>query len=292
MNTLRLGSLTLVALTAFAGNSVLCRLALKDTAIDAASFTAVRMASGALVLLMLVCLRRGAAGPGRERAGMQGRAMGGDWMSGLVLALYACTFSFAYISLPAGAGALLLFGAVQITMILTGWWAGERPSLRQGAGLSLAVAGMVAMVLPGLSAPPLAGALLMLSSGIAWGAYSLLGRRALDPVGATAGNFFRAAPLSCFLAAGLAAQARLDPLGVLYAALSGIFASGLGYVVWYAALPSLSATRAASVQLAVPVLAALGGTLFMGESITLRLAVSCAAILGGIALVVLDGRRA
>lgn len=285
MTASRLLSLTTLAMLAFAGNSVLCRLALKQTSIDPASFTTIRLVSGALVLLVLASVRgRAKTGACCDRYG--NRSVDGYWRSTLVLFLYASTFSFAYVSLPTGTGALLLFGAVQLTMIAAGWFFGERLTLRQGGGLALALSGLVVMLLPGLSAPPLVGTLLMLLAGVAWGAYCLLGWRVADPMAATAGNFLRAALISLALSLALTAHVRLDASGVLYAVLSGALTSGIGYVVWYAALRELTATQAASVQLAVPVLAAVGGTIFLDEPITLRLMISCVAILGGIALVV------
>ena len=274
----RLILLTLLAMTAFAANSVLCRLALKHSAIDPASFTAIRLVSGALMLWLLIRYRRGS------------HQVGGNWTSALALFVYAAAFSFAYVTLPTGAGALLLFGAVQATMILAGLRGGERFTVRQGAGLALALAGLIAMMLPGLSAPPLNGALLMLAAGIAWGGYSLRGRGVSDPAAATAGNFLRAAPMALALSALLLPWLRVDAKGALLAMLSGALASGFGYVLWYAALRGLNATRAATVQLSVPVIAALGGVMFLGEPITLRLTLASGAILGGIALV-LAGRR-
>jgi drug/metabolite transporter (DMT)-like permease len=274
----RLIFLTLLAMTAFAANSVLCRMALKHSAIDPASFTAIRLVSGALMLWLLVRFRRA------------GNELGGNWLSGFALFAYAAAFSFAYVTLPTGAGALLLFGAVQATMILAGLRAGERFSLRQGCGLALALAGLVAILLPGLSAPPLAGSLLMLAAGIAWGGYSLRGRGVKDPAAATAGNFLRAAPMALALGGLLLPWLRADGRGALLAVVSGALASGLGYAIWYAALRGLNATRAATVQLSVPVIAALGGVVFLGEPITLRLSLASGAVLGGIALVLL-GRR-
>ncbi|NMM25858.1 MAG: DMT family transporter [Glaciimonas sp.] len=287
MSVTRLFLLTLFAMLSFAGNSVLCRLAFRQTSIDPASFTAIRLLSGALMLALLVYFRRGGAAAGRNR-GIHG--IGGNWPSAFALFAYAGGFSFAYTSLTTGTGALLLFGAVQATMILAGWWSGERLYLRQASGLLLALAGLVAVMLPGLSAPPLGAALLMLSAGIAWGIYSLRGRGVVDPVGATAGNFLRAAPLAVLLSAALLAQQQLDGLGILYAVLSGAIASGLGYALWYAALRGLTATRAATVQLSVPVIAALAGLLFLREPITLLLMLASVAILGGIAMVVFDRR--
>lgn len=266
---------TLIALAAFAANSILCRLALERTAIDAASFTAIRLMCGALALWLIVSLRGGT------------RAIGGNWPSAFALFAYAAAFSFAYVSLPAGAGALLLFGAVQATMIVAGLRAGERLNARQGTGSVLAVAGLTYLMLPGLSAPPLGGSLLMLSAGIAWGVYSLRGRGVADPLGATAGNFLRAAPLGIGLGLVALPSVRIDMAGAGYAMLSGALASGAGYAVWYTALRGLTATGAATVQLSVPVIAAAGGAALLSEPITLRLAFASAAVLGGIALVVM-----
>ncbi len=272
-------SLTLLALVAFAGNSLLCRVALAQTGIDPASFTAVRLLSGALTLWALVAAR-----------GVR-IADGGNWLSALALFAYAVGFSFSYVSLTAAAGALILFGAVQVTMIGHGLWAGERLRPLQGVGLLLACGGLAGLLLPGLSAPPLAGSLLMLGAGIAWGVYSLRGKGAVDPLQVTAGNFVRAAPLAIVLCLLLWGRVSWSAAGLGYAVLSGALASGLGYVIWYAALPHLKSTTAATVQLAVPVLAALGGVVWLGEPLTVRLLLASLAILGGIALVVWVGRR-
>ena len=278
MSSIRILVLTVLAMIAFAGNSLLCRLALKDTAIDAASFTAVRLCSGAAVLWLLARIR------GEARSGS------GNWISALALFAYAACFSFAYISLPAASGALLLFGAVQATMIGHGLWRGERLRLPQFAGLVLAGGGLVGLLLPGLSAPPLHGSVLMLGAGVAWGIYSLRGRGAGDATRVTAGNFLRAVPIAAVLSVLMVTSTSLDRAGLGYAVASGALASGLGYAIWYTALPGLKATTAASVQLSVPVIAALGGVMFLGESVTLRLALASFAILGGIALVILEKR--
>lgn len=270
--------LTSVAMVAFAGNSLLCRVALRHTGIDAASFTAVRLASGALMLWLLVSLRHSRA---------DGR---GNWASALALFAYAAGFSFAYLSLPAATGALLLFGAVQATMIGFGIWRGERLVGWQLVGLVSAFGGLVGLLLPGLSAPPLFGSLLMLGAGVAWGIYSLRGRGAGNPTRVTAGNFLRAVPLAGVLSALTAGAASVDVVGIGYAAASGALASGMGYAIWYSVLPALKATHAATVQLSVPVIAALGGIVFLGEPISLRLAFASAAILGGVALVILEKR--
>ena len=273
---MRVFVLTLLAMIAFAGNSLLCRLALKRTAIDAATFTSIRILSGAIVLWFIVTLRKGRW----HKAG--------SWASALALFAYAAAFSFAYITLSAGAGALLLFGAVQATMIVCGLWNGERLDTRQWFGLALAVGGLVALLLPGLSAPPIAGALLMICAGLAWGIYSLRGKGGGDPVSTTAGNFLRAVALAAGLSIALLPWAKLDPAGVIYAILSGGIASGLGYVIWYSALPGLKAASAATVQLSVPVLAAFGGILFLGESISVRFLLAAIAVLSGIGLVVIE----
>ena len=289
MSTIRLSWLTLVTMLCFAGNSVLCRLALRQTSIDAASFTAVRLISGALMLALLVLGRHHWRGQVITSAS-RSSGFGGNWMSALALFVYACAFSFSYNKLSTGTGALLLFGAVQATMILTGLWRGERLNARQVGGLLLALLGLVAILSPSLDAPPLGSALLMLASGVAWGVYSLRGRGVADPTGDTAGNFLRAALLSVLLSAALLAQQQLDTLGLLYALLSGAVTSGLGYAIWYTVVPRLTRTRAATVQLSVPVLAALAGALFVQEPITVGLLLTATAVLGGIALVVLNKR--
>ena len=285
---------TAAAMTAFAGNSIICRLALQRTLIDPASFTLIRLASGAAALAMLLVWRRRGLGVAKPRnvalAQAAQRHMGGSWRAAAILMLYAASFSYAYSSLPAGAGALLLFGAVQLTMILSGWLGGERMTLRQAGGLLLATAGLVAMMVPGLSAPPLAGALLMLTSGVAWAAYSLFGRGSADPFGDTAGNFIRAVPLSIALSLATLGQHHIDVGGAGYAVLSGVVTSGFGYILWYHALRQLGSTQAASVQLIVPVLASLGGIVFLDELLPLRLLAACIAILGGVALV-MAGKR-
>ena len=279
MSSLRVGGLTLLTMIAFAGNSVLCRIALNHTTIDAASFTSIRLVSGAIVLWAITHFFRS------DRSGR------GNWISAVALFSYAAGFSFAYISLTAATGALLLFGAVQATMIGHGIWAGERLDKQQLAGLVLAFGGLVGLLLPGLSAPPLAGSLLMLSAGVAWGVYSLRGKGAGDPTRVTAGNFLRATLLAALLSLLLNSSSNLDSAGIWYAIASGALASGMGYAIWYSVLPTLKATNAATVQLSVPVLAALGGIVFLGESITARFILASLAILGGIALVIMSRSR-
>ena len=274
--------LTSLAMFAFAGNSLLCRVALKHTAIDPATFTSVRLLAGAIALWLIARMR---AGP---------RVRSGNWSSALALFFYAAGFSFAYVHLSAGTGALLLFGSVQATMILFGLWKGERMNAWQGIGLATALGGLVALVLPGLSAPPLRSALLMMGAGMAWGVYSLRGKGAGDPLATTAGNFLRSIPFAVILSLLLATMARADADGIAYAILSGALTSGVGYAIWYAAVRGLKASNAATVQLSVPVISAIGGVLMLDEPITLRLMVASIAVLGGIALVVLnpgsDGR--
>jgi drug/metabolite transporter (DMT)-like permease len=270
-------ALTAVAMLAFAGNSLLCRLALQHSGIDPASFTSVRLTSGAVVLWALVRWR--------------GQRPAGDWGSAAALFVYAAAFSFAYLSLSAGTGALLLFGAVQATMLGWGLWRGQRLGWGQTAGLMLALGGLVALLLPGVTAPPAVGALLMLAAGVAWGVYSLRGRGAGDPTAVTAGNFVRASALAVPLALAALPWARVDVAGLLWALCSGAVTSGLGYAVWYTALKGLQATSSASVQLSVPVLTALGGVALLSEPLTLRLALCSLAILGGIAWVIAGQRR-
>src|ERR1700730_4504028 len=259
---------------AFASNSLLCRAALKQTGIDAASFTLVRIFSGAFALWLIMKARR------------TSWKEAGNWISALALFAYAAAFSFAYVDLSAGTGALLLFGAVQATMILWGLHKGERLHAIQIIGLVVAVTGLVVLVFPGLSAPPLIGSILMVSAGVAWGVYSLHGKGVQNPASVTAGNFIRATPFSVVVWTFFLPWAHVDLAGVGYAIISGAIASGVGYVIWYSALPGLKATSAATVQLSVPVLAATGGILLLGESITLRYLLASVAVLGGIALVV------
>jgi len=278
MSHKRIIVLTSLAMVAFAGNSLLCRVALKHTSIDPASFTTIRLISGAAMLWLVV--RMSHRTPGGS----------GNWWSAFALFVYAAGFSFAYVSLPAASGALLLFGAVQATMIGHGIWTGERFRRLQLAGLLLALGGLVGLLLPGLSAPPLFGALLMLGAGVAWGIYSLRGKGAGDPVNVTAGNFLRAVPISAALSIIMFNNTSVDNAGFWYAISSGALASGIGYAIWYTAVPALKATSAATVQLSVPVIAALGGIVFLAEPITLRLTVTSVAILGGIALVILEKR--
>ena len=266
-----------LTLIAFAANSVLCRLALGGETIDAASFTAVRLLSGAIVLFAIIKIRNNNTGSPTK----------GSWPAGFMLFLYAITFSFAYITLDTGTGALILFGAVQITMILLSLISGNRLHITEWAGVAIAFAGFVYLVLPGVTAPPLVGFLLMTVAGIAWGIYTLKGRGSKYPLMDTAYNFLRTVPLVIVLALVAIKNAHYSTQGIMLAVLSGGIASGIGYAIWYNALAGLSATQAAVVQLLVPVIAALGGVIFVSESVTLRLTLSALMILGGILLVVL-----
>jgi drug/metabolite transporter (DMT)-like permease len=265
---------------AFALNSLLCRAALEGGHADAVSFTTIRLASGALALGLLARVRGGRSPAPRVA-----------WGSAAALFAYAIGFSLAYRRIPAGVGALLLFAAVQVTMIGAGLRVGERPRLAEWAGLGLSLGGLAVLTRPGLDRPDPAGAVLMLAAGASWGVYSLYGRGSARAVAVNAASFARAVPLAAgaSLLAGLLASWRLDAAGALLALASGIVASGLGYAAWYGALRGLTATRAATVQLSVPPLAAAGGVLVLGEAPTFRLVASAVLILGGIALVILGG---
>ena len=264
---------------AFAGNSIFCRLALVETSIDAASFTTVRLLSGA-VMLWLLTLTSGNKAFGQ-----------GNWLSALALFAYAACFSFAYLSLSAATGALLLFGAVQATMIGYGLWLGQRLSALQMSGFVLACTGLIGLLLPGISAPPLFGSLLMLASGIAWAIYSLRGQNSIRPLDVTAGNFLMAVPMAVLLSLVTASDFTPDPVGIAYGVASGALASGIGYAIWYMVLPNLKAASAATIQLSVPVLVAISGVLFLAEPITIRMSLASIAILGGIAMVILERKR-
>lgn len=273
---------TAFALVAFAFNSILCRLALSEGEADAAGFTLVRLGSGAVTLL-LISYVAGGRKIIRER---------GNWFSAFFLFAYAFCFSFAYLGLTAGTGALILFGSVQLTMI--GWaiFCGERPRVLEWTGLTAAVAGLVYLVLPGLTAPPLVSSALMAAAGAAWGFYTLRGKRSSSsPLSDTAGNFARSVPMIMIASLPFISQIRLSPRGLILAVMSGAVASGVGYSVWYAALRSLTSSRAAVLQLSVPVITAVFGVVFLAENATLRLAVAAVAILGGILLTIFGRRR-
>lgn len=265
---------TTTAMVAFAANSLLCRLALGQEIIDAASFATVRVVAGAVTLSLIVL----------PRWRVRGRAPA-DWRAVTMLFLYMACFSFAYLSLSAGTGALILFGAVQLTMIAVALNNGEQFPWLSWVGLILALLGLVYLVSPGVTAPEPVGAVLMAVAGIAWGFYSLLGKGAADPLEATANNFIWSVPLVLLTSVVFLGEIQLSPTGIVLAATSGAVTSGLGYVIWYVALRELNAAHAATVQLSVPVIAALGGVIFLSEAITLRLLVASGATLGGVAIV-------
>ena len=273
-------ALTAVAMFAFAANSLLCRMALGESLIDAASFTTLRVLAGAVTLSLILW----------PRWRRQGRAPA-SWRSAAMLFTYMAFFSFAYLSLSAGTGALLLFGAVQLTMFLVALRSGERFPALSWAGLILAVGGLVYLVSPGVTAPDPTGAALMVIAGVAWGVYSLLGRNAADPMEATANNFIFSVPMVVLVSLLFIGDLQITLKGLFLAIASGAAASGLGYAIWYAALKGLPATRAATVQLSVPVIAAIGGVVLLSEQVTLRLVLASLATLGGIALVLLQRSR-
>jgi drug/metabolite transporter (DMT)-like permease len=269
----RTAVLTTVAMIAFAANSLLCRAALRGGAIDAASFTSIRLAAGAAMLVAIVAARK---------ASVRGE---GSWASMLALAGYAVAFSYAYLEIGAAAGALLLVGSVQLTMIAGGLLRGERPSRQQAAGWLVAAAGLVVINAPGLDPPPPRGAALMACAGIAWGIYTLRGKGVTKPLIATASSFARSIPIAALLAAvALATHAHATPIGIGLAAASGALASGIGYSLWYAAVPALGGTRAALVQLSVPVITALAAVTLLGEPLRTNVLIGGAAIVGGLAL--------
>ncbi|MDB5542343.1 MAG: hypothetical protein JWQ89_4070 [Devosia sp.] len=281
---MRIAVLTAIAMLAFAANSVLARLAFATADAEPLSYTGVRLASGAIVLFALLALRQ----PGKRIQ------LGGSWTAAAALFGYALAFSIAYILLGAGTGALILFASVQIGIL--GWAVlkGDRPGALEWLGLAIASAGFVYLVSPGLVAPPPLGTLLMVASGLCWATYTLLGRSSQSPLTDTAGNFIRCLPVAIVLIAAGLVMHPLNPAALAYAVASGAIASGLGYAIWYAALPRLTRTRAAIVQLTVPAIAAAGGVLLIGEPLTPRLVIASIGILGGVAfaLITADRRRA
>jgi len=273
--------LTGLALIAFAANSVLCRLALGNEAIDAASFTVIRLLSGSIVLLIIISTTRW------NSRNTTRTSTKGSWTSSFMLFIYATAFSYAYISLDTGTGALILFGSVQITMILLSYISGTRLHITEWTGVVIAFAGFIYLILPGVSTPSVIGFMLMTVAGIAWGIYTLKGRSSNSPLNDTAYNFFRTTPLVVLLAISSINNINYSTEGIVLALLSGGITSGIGYTIWYIALGGLSSTQAAVLQLSVPVIAALGGIIFVSETITFRLAISAAMVLGGILIVVL-----
>lgn len=269
---------TVFALAAFAFNSILCRLALGAETIDAASFTLIRLLSGAIALFVISQFFG-------KKESTQKR---GNWFSAFFLFAYAVCFSFAYINLTTGTGALVLFGSVQTTMIFVALLKGERPKILEWLGLIFALGGLIYLVFPGLSAPPLLSSALMAIAGIAWGFYTLRGKGSENPLADTTGNFVRAVPLIVPVALLFIPQIHLSQKGILLAVLSGAIASGIGYSVWYTALRFHTTTRAAILQLSVPVLAAAGGVIFLAEIVSMRLLLATVLILGGISLAIAE----
>jgi drug/metabolite transporter (DMT)-like permease len=271
---LRTAGLTLLALAAFASNSLLTRLALGGREIDAATFTAIRLAAGAVVLVALVRVRDGGW-----------RALRGGGAAGpAILFTYAAPFSLAYVRIGAAVGTLVLFGAVQLAMLGYGLIRGERPARRTWAGLALATCGLLLLTIPAASRPDPIGVALMVVAGVAWAAYTIAGRGAREPVAENARNFLWSSGLGLLMIAATPATVALGARGALLAAVSGGLTSGLGYVIWYNALPRLSVTQAAVAQVAVPILAAAGGVVLLGEPLSVRLVLSGAAVLAGIGL--------
>lgn len=268
-----------ISLLAFAANSIFCRLALTGGDIDPESFTAIRLFSGALFLLCLIRFRQPST------------ALGGSWKGGLSLFLYAYLFSLAYLELGAGVGALILFGSVQITMFVCGWLRGEMLRLKVVLGMLVAFTGLLALLLPTNDAPPLTSALIMMASGIAWGAYSLIGKGSENPLSDTTGNFVRSLPLMLAAWVLLSGEAHFTSAGLMYALGSGVLASGAGYSIWYAVVKRVSAQQAATLQLSVPVLASIGGVILLSEPMTWRMLLSSAIVIGGIAVALIPLRQ-
>lgn len=280
-NHLKIIAFTAFALVAFALNSILCRLALGNETIDAVGFTTIRLVSGATTLLIISIIFN------RKQTDLKR----GNWLSAFFLFAYAICFSFAYLKLTTATGALILFGSVQLTMICIALIKGERPQIIEWIGLILAFGGLIYLVFPGLSAPPVVYSLLMMLAGIAWGFYTLRGRGSKNPLADTTGNFIRTVPMILLLAIVLFSQIQLSNKGMIFAILSGAIASGIGYSVWYAVLKHHTSTRAAILQLAVPAIAAIGGVIFLAENLSLRLILASGLILGGIGLAILGKRK-
>ncbi len=272
--------LTALAMLAFAANSIFCRMALGEESIDAASFTAIRLLSGAVTLGIILLYRD--RGLKREKINL---------VSAFMLFVYAICFSFSYVELSTGTGALILFGTVQLTMILYGLLKGERPGYLAWAGIIFAAGGLVYLLMPSVSAPPFFSAALMMVAGLAWGVYSLRGKGASNPVTTTGWNFIATMPLVLLTYLIFQADASVSTKGVMLAVLSGALASGVGYAIWYSALPGLTPTRAATVQLSVPVIAALGGVIFMAEPVSVRLVVASVVVLGGVYMTIRPAAR-
>jgi len=318
---------TVTAMLAFAGNSILCRLALEQGSIDPASFTSVRLFSGALMLSILLFsipklmlqktafannginssavniadeLDHAALSVNKKSVNPEAFLIKSarlfslrqsSWAGGLSLFVYAAGFSFAYITLPAGTGALILFATVQITMLSYALVKGSRFSFAQWFGFVMALVGLVYLFLPGISAPPLFGALLMVVAGIAWGVYSILGKRVINPSQSTAENFIRASIITLLLSLVFIDNMSISTQGILFAIASGAITSGIGYAIWYAVIPLLKAASSASLQLTVPVIATVGGVIWLSEEVSIRIALASISILGGVAMVILLPKR-
>jgi len=272
---------TLLALIAFAGNSIICRIALKETAIEPAFFTSIRLISGAIVLMLIVLLT---AKPDETKSK-------GSWFSAAMLFIYAAAFSYAYVSLETGTGALILFGVVQITMIAYSLFSGNKMNHTEWLGVAVALCGFLYLMLPGAKAPSVLGFALMTISGIAWGVYSIRGKTTKNPLQDTAYNFLRTIPFLLLLLYFLLQESNYSKTGVFLALFSGVVTSGLGYIIWYTALKGLTTIQASVVQLFVPVLAGLGGLILMNEAISFRLFVAALLILGGILLLIVKKNK-
>ncbi|MDN4502373.1 DMT family transporter [Alteromonadaceae bacterium BrNp21-10] len=278
---------TSLALLAFAGNSVLCRLALHHLQMDAGSFTGIRLIAGAITLLLLVSLFNLRQLPRHDKPLSHQLRSAGSWSAACMLFVYAIAFSYAYITLDTGTGALILFAAVQITMLVVNALRGNRLLMMEWMGLLLAMLGLVYLLLPTLSIPTLTGFVLMLMAGMAWAFYTFAGQGSTQPLLATTSNFLRTLPIAIpMLLVGLG-QSDMPMEGVLLAVLSGAMASGVGYTLWYLALRHLTTVLAAVVQLMVPIVAALFGILFADEMLTQTLAVASVLIVGGLLLVLM-----
>ncbi len=280
-STMKVFVYTVIAMLAFAGNSVLCRLALAGQEIDAGSFTVIRLLSGAVTFLFLLNFS------GKTKPILNY----GSWSASFMLFVYAATFSFAYLMLDTGTGALILFGIVQLTMITANLIAGIKMRMIEWSGVILSIAGFVYLVLPQVSQPSIIGTFLMAIAGVAWGIYTLLGKTSREPLLDTASNFIRTLPLLVILALASLSIIDISSFGIVLAVVSGVFASALGYALWYKVLKDLTTVEASVVQLSVPVLAAVGGLLFTEEPITLRLVFASMLVLGGISLIVLNKHK-
>ena len=279
--------MTLAALVAFAANSILCRLALGAELIDAASFTAVRIVSGAVMLAVLVLLKTWLGADKETNVMDRGK---GSWSGAVALFVYALGFSYAYVSLETGTGALILFGVVQFTIIAIELSRGKRFSAIESLGAVIAFSGFVYLVLPTLSTPSFVGAIQMAAAGMAWGVYTLIGKGSTRPLKDTTYNFVRAVPMALVWFAFALPEWRLSLSGVGFAVLSGALASGVGYALWYAALRFIVPFQASVLQLSVPIIAAIGGIVWAGELLDRRLVISALMILGGV-LVVLCSKK-